>query len=229
MGGTLFGLSAALFGGSPSGRPGGQGNYDSYRVCLAHTRRRCIVHLLPNGDAPEGVGGKAAFHRPRLARAVRGQRPASAACPLACRLGLVADRLIAASPAMAAAAPLRCHRSDRPAQWRPSAPGAGPTPAFMAFHLLTPRMAGILRAHAARQLAGLSPVDAGAGTAGISDGGRRSWTCRGPRWRGWRTQIPTPAAALCQRGSMPRSHDALPLLLYLRHGGGFTIGGIEDA
>ena len=38
-------------------RQGGQveqGNYDSYRVC-GGPRRRC-VHLLPNGDAPEGVG-----------------------------------------------------------------------------------------------------------------------------------------------------------------------------
>jgi isoquinoline 1-oxidoreductase beta subunit len=57
MGGTLFGLSAALFGEiTVSGGQVEQGNYDSYRVCaMAHTPP-LQVHLLPNGDAPEGVG-----------------------------------------------------------------------------------------------------------------------------------------------------------------------------
>ncbi len=57
MGGTLFGLSAALFGEiTVKGGQVEQGNYDSYRVCgLAHTPP-LHVHLLPNGDAPEGVG-----------------------------------------------------------------------------------------------------------------------------------------------------------------------------
>jgi isoquinoline 1-oxidoreductase beta subunit len=57
MGGTLFGLSAALFGEITlrDGRVE-QGNFDGYRLCtMAHTPP-VHVHLLPNGQRPEGVG-----------------------------------------------------------------------------------------------------------------------------------------------------------------------------
>ncbi|RZJ09073.1 MAG: xanthine dehydrogenase family protein molybdopterin-binding subunit [Rubrivivax sp.] len=57
MGGTLFGLTAALFG-EITVRNGQveQGNFDGYRLCTLADTPPLQVHLLPNGDAPEGVG-----------------------------------------------------------------------------------------------------------------------------------------------------------------------------
>lgn len=57
MGGTLFGLSAALFG-EITVRDGQveQGNFDAYRLCTLAQTPPLTVHLLPNGEQPEGVG-----------------------------------------------------------------------------------------------------------------------------------------------------------------------------
>ncbi|MFO1226030.1 alpha/beta hydrolase [Roseateles sp.] len=95
----------------------------------------------------------------------------------------------------------------------------------MAFHLLTPRMAGILERMQRANRPAYHQLTLEQARLAYRMGAEILDLPRAPVARVEDFQIPTPAAALPARLYAP-SHDALPLLLYL-HGGGFTIGGIE--
>ena len=120
MGGTLFGLSAALFGEiSVSGGQVEQGNRETATACgrpAPGSCRRCTWLRTQYGALQQGRSRAA--HALCLSEAWRSlQRQWRRCLPMPARrrmLGCasVADRLMAqASPAMAAAAPLRCHGS----------------------------------------------------------------------------------------------------------------------